>query len=348
MMSSTLLALPTLFVALIAVLQWLMPRLTRRDLAFAVTVNPSFSESPEARAIERRYRIGVALAAAFALAATIAAASHPLTLPVGLLVQLAGGTFAFLRARQETLPYAVTPSLLREASLWRPDAPLPAVLHLGPFVILGGAALWLHSLWDKLPERLPMHWNFVGQVDRWADKSVPAVYGPALTGTAVCLMLWLLGRTVGRGRRVAATGEGARGEAIFRRRMQGILLASEFLVASTFALVVIPIAGGPMWPVAIAPAVSLVFIVGMVIVLARTGQGGSRLAPATGFGDRTADAHWKWGMIYVNRDDPALFVEKRFGIGYTINFARPAAWGLFLLITFLPLIGGLLARFGRR
>jgi uncharacterized membrane protein len=31
-------------------------------------------------------------------------------------------------------------------------------------------------------------------------------------------------------------------------------------------------------------------------------------------------------MFYVNPDDPAILVEKRFGIGYTLNFGRPAAW----------------------
>ena len=34
-------------------------------------------------------------------------------------------------------------------------------------------------------------------------------------------------------------------------------------------------------------------------------------------------------MIYFNREDPALFVERRDGIGYTPNFAHPPVWLLF-------------------
>ena len=45
--------------------------------------------------------------------------------------------------------------------------------------------------------------------------------------------------------------------------------------------------------------------------------------------------HWKWGLFYANRNDPAVFVEKRFGFGYTINFASPVAW-LLLVILLLP------------
>jgi uncharacterized membrane protein len=66
--------------------------------------------------------------------------------------------------------------------------------------------------------------------------------------------------------------------------------------------------------------------------LGRLGQGGARRAPAASggspVGDGTVDAHWKLGLIYVNRDDPAVFVEKRFGIGYTLNFGNPQAWAV--------------------
>lgn len=37
------------------------------------------------------------------------------------------------------------------------------------------------------------------------------------------------------------------------------------------------------------------------------------------------DNHYKFGTIYCNENDPSLFVEKRFGLGFTLNFARPAA-----------------------
>lgn len=34
------------------------------------------------------------------------------------------------------------------------------------------------------------------------------------------------------------------------------------------------------------------------------------------------DRYWKLGMFYVNKNDPSIFVEKRYGIGYTVNFGR--------------------------
>jgi uncharacterized membrane protein len=70
----------------------------------------------------------------------------------------------------------------------------------------------------------------------------------------------------------------------------------------------------------------------LAAVALRLGQSGWRvngnvrgLAPAIG-GDRDDDQFWKAGLLYVNRDDPALVVSARFGAGWTLNFGNPAAW----------------------
>jgi uncharacterized membrane protein len=89
--------------------------------------------------------------------------------------------------------------------------------------------------------------------------------------------------------------------------------------------------------------VLLVYSLGGALYLAlRYGQGGARLersAAAAPLTDGLADnRRWLLGMFYVNRDDPSIFVEKRFGLGYTINFGNPKA--LSLLVAFLVVILG--------
>jgi uncharacterized membrane protein len=46
---------------------------------------------------------------------------------------------------------------------------------------------------------------------------------------------------------------------------------------------------------------------------------------------RPPDHGWR-GIFYSNPDDPALFVPKRFGIGYTLNFSNPWSWAVLALI----------------
>jgi uncharacterized membrane protein len=46
-------------------------------------------------------------------------------------------------------------------------------------------------------------------------------------------------------------------------------------------------------------------------------------------------------MFYFNKNDPSIFVEKRFGVGWTINFAHPIG----LLILLGPIVVILLIAF---
>lgn len=49
-----------------------------------------------------------------------------------------------------------------------------------------------------------------------------------------------------------------------------------------------------------------------------------------------ADDRWRWGLFYVDRADPALFVQSRCGAGYTLNYGRVAAWPISLgLVAYL-------------
>lgn len=50
---------------------------------------------------------------------------------------------------------------------------------------------------------------------------------------------------------------------------------------------------------------------------------------------------WKWGLFYWNPEDPSLFVERRYGYGMTVNFARPMVW--VFLIGGLVMVGGVIA-----
>lgn len=105
---------------------------------------------------------------------------------------------------------------------------------------------------------------------------------------------------------------------------------------------VLRLAGG----VVLLPA--LAGVVALATVIIRTGQGGFRLALAdAGAGgradggrataDRDDDHFWKAGFLYVNRDDPALMVARRFGAGWTLNLGNPAGWLLIATVVGTPI-----------
>lgn len=85
---------------------------------------------------------------------------------------------------------------------------------------------------------------------------------------------------------------------------------------------------GPMLGLT-AVAVMLFAAIATIWIMKKYGQGGALLergaaqAPLTnGLADNT---HWVWGLFYVDRDDPSILVEKRFGFGYTFNYGNRAA-----------------------
>lgn len=65
--------------------------------------------------------------------------------------------------------------------------------------------------------------------------------------------------------------------------------------------------------------------------------------------DRDDDRYWKYGIFYVNRDDPAVIVPKRrgplgIGIGRTLNYAHPVSWVVTLAPIAAAVLGPLLTR----
>ena len=65
-----------------------------------------------------------------------------------------------------------------------------------------------------------------------------------------------------------------------------------------------------------------VLLLGVLAVLVSIFAGTQKPPPENG---------WK-GIFYYNPNDPALFVPKRYGIGYTLNFGNPWSWVVLALI----------------
>ena len=48
------------------------------------------------------------------------------------------------------------------------------------------------------------------------------------------------------------------------------------------------------------------------------------------------DDYWKWGIFYNNPKDPSVWVEKRTGLGWTVNFAHRVSYLIIGLIVLIP------------
>jgi len=310
-----------------AVLFWFMPRLTRRDLYFAVTVAPGFRDEPAGKSILSRYRTDLIIASALAFIAFLAGVAWFGIgfVTVGYLIQIAASFIAFYRARQRVLPDAVPPTMIREAELHGNQRIIPGgwIAASGPFFLLAACAayLWIHGA--ETATYYSSDWSNIGQPHRLEARSISVyVISTAVILVAFSLLLYGSARWV---RPIYAVGPERIHEVKFRRMLCTVLLL---------------VRRQPGLRVALLPAGFLLVLIAAA-ALARLGQGGNRMvAPnekpsATSnvaVGDRTLDRYWKLGLFYFNRDDSAVIVEKRFGLGYSLNFARPTAWIIVMLV----------------
>jgi uncharacterized membrane protein len=312
-----------LFVLLLNVVYHVAPLLSRRRVYFSVAVDADFRDSVEGRAILGRYRLHIwTLGIAIVLVAAVCIRLQILgsiLFPVCLLAQIIGGWLAFLSARRRIGAYTVALTAVREAEITGlPSLPGGIVGQIGPYVILGAAAALLAWRYPDLPERFPVHWSFAWKPDGWANKSPQTAFRVLLLGGVICgaMSLQLLGlfhrsRTTGGKRAILLNTLTA--QYCFALICSYISLAPVFLKSLNFGNVVGPIL--------------LIGLVSHLIVKIRQAEtvGDAASVP------RKLAGRWRFRFFYYNPDDPAVFVEKRFGIGYTVNFGNPWGWTALLL-----------------
>lgn len=300
------------------------PLLTRPGIFFSATVDPEFPRSHTGRRLLLVYRLQAALWLLVAIAVgVVLVPAHPATLAVAMLLLIAGTCFIYwLKFREVHQHYGRRVPDVRYAEI-APGREVKA-LSLGfcipPFVWLAGVAIYLLSRWEQIPENFPIHWGADGQPNGWATRSVQGVFGPLLLAvfvSAFCLLLALLIQRLSR-------------NTTMRQVTFTIILLLMYPVSFSFGMVgLLPLMSFPIW---IIPAVTMTFVAVIIVwsAVKITSRNARDVVP-----EPASDAYWKAGMFYYNPDDPAIFVSKRVGIGYTMNFANKLSWvvlvGLLLL-----------------
>jgi len=306
----------------------MLPHLSPRQYFFAVTVPAGFARTETGRSISRLYHWGIVAAALLsALLMLLLGGIWPESVPpAAFVLPFAGGATLFLAARARALRYADSSgNSIREADLSPVDDRLPRwfAFALAAFVFPMAAALYLRAHWDQLPARIPVHFGLNGQPDRWVDRTANGVFGLLAVDTGFVLLLLLLG---------VAVYYGARRLPQRTIILKMIVAAASYVSLEMAASSVEPLLGfSILWILIPTP-----LLVALLVIWAYTFVRNPRVPVEV-----TPDTCWHLGVFYANPRDPAVFVQKRLGFGYTINWGNRLSW-LFLAAfaaTFGLLIG---------
>lgn len=190
--------------------------------------------------------------------------------------------------------------------------------------------------YPNLPEKIPTHFDLYGNITTYTDKSPLSVGGLILTQILMTALMYILYGIVQRAK--PSIDPSKPKTSIKQNQMANRYWAIYILCISTainlqFAYVqsnILQITDSKMWIGSIIHGLAIVIpIGGALFVAAKVGQSGNRIKVDEkeegnqGVISRDDDRYWKFGMFYYNPEDPSLHVEKRFGIGWTINLGNP-------------------------
>lgn len=362
--------------AVIAALLLAMPSIVRPTLPLGVSVPTERVSDPAVRGAVRLYRWCIAIAwVACVIVGVIGALVIPaLAVAIMPLVFLVLSFVAYVTVRRRIVAakrdggwYAGKPTrLVAGASPHDPGHPPIGWLLASLAVVCAVVALGI-TVYASLPDIVPVHWGAGGHVDRTAPKSVWSVFSLPIIAGALSVglygMSWIT-RANG-GRRVASDSPE---QAAIRTDAQRHLASTGLGILSLALTLGLGVSAATSWLTPSSPGITfasigltLILTLGATVVIVVTyARAMSRAnALATAGGDAVAahgthpapspraeapddDRYWKLGVLYVNRDDPATFVPKRFGVGWTINLGSPGGIA-FGLIAVVVVVGSLVA-----
>jgi uncharacterized membrane protein len=346
----------------VAVLMLMIPTVMRPTTPLGVSVPVARLDEPIIRTAIRRYRVMTAGAWLLCLVLMVGLSftAMPETALAGTFLFVIGQVVSYVVARQAIVRakqaggwYDGVP--VRLAGTVTPEdrhVPIPVSWFIAAVFVVACATAVGVVIYPSLPHVVPTHWGLNGVANQYRTKSVWTVFGPLMIGTVVVVGLFALSFLSRVVPIRAVPGEDAAHNAdrahamrtalatAFGRLM--LLIALEFAWASVSPWLLPHVPSVAAIGALVVVALILVTVFALLLRWRRLMQGDARAVARERVNGSATDApdddrYWKAGILYVNRDDPALFVQRRFGVGWTINLGHPAGVviGVILLMVVL-------------
>lgn len=339
----------TIRVFLVGTILLVFPRIGRRGLMFGTYLGEELTGGPARGELLRIWDRGLALVMSFSLLVgwVIGLSGRPLPgnlIGTGvLLLSLVPVYLWTYRKARRLVPSDAARQATKSAAPLEVDEARGGGLAFAALVVslVAALALVLYATvaFQSMPERIPTLGNVWGFGQELTDKSLGSVLLVPSFNLVLAPFLALMAVLIAQAKRSVRGGSGGRSteaQDAFR-----VAMSHFFAGTALFLCLFLGVTTREMIEVWQGRAATLGSIIGWVALLTivymgvglirvmRLGQGGARLeagsteAPLTG--GLADDTRWILGLVYVNRSDPALVVESRFGIGYTMNLGNRAA-----------------------
>lgn len=347
----------------ITILQAFTPKLLKQTEAFGVYIPEQYTKEPTIVAYKKRYTsvvltVGIIVLAAYLIWAITQSPTEEMLSVISIGVQfcilfIGLGYYFMMHLRvkrlKEVQGWTTGKKEVRIVDLQFQEKLklIPRIVFIIPMIITVGLIIYTFMKYAQMPDMIPTHWGPSGQPDAFSEKT----YFSAISMPLILLVMQGMFLLMSEGMRFAGAKinpankkTSVSQQLAFRKYSSWFALFMTItmtLMMGYFHLQTIHPEVGSAWVMFTLPLIFLVLtFVGVGIYVVKVGQSGSRLkveGDSPSLEDKIAvddDKYWKGGIIYINKDDPSILVEKRFGVGWTLNFGRPISW----IVLFAPLI----------
>jgi uncharacterized membrane protein len=349
-----------LIIAIILVgIQTAVPFLVKRTVIFGITVPEKHINNEILTSYKKRYALLVSLLsfvvlAGYLLWVLLNSPSEEQTVLVGTLIQFGiilfslslyfyfhGKTLQLKRKNHWTKNLKQVQ--ITDLSVRDQDEMLPWYVYLLPIIMTAGVIGYTILQYDLLPQQIPTHWGINGEADAFTEKTpMSAILMPL---TLLLMQIMFLAIQVGTkksGIKLSATHTSASRmrQLTLRKYSSWFMFIVSFLLTGMFSFFQLNTIHPDLFNGKITMATPIIFLLvvlaGTIAFAIKVGRSDKLNIDETenAITDFDDDSYWKAGIFYFNKNDPSIFVEKRFGVGWTINFGNPIGY----LIIFVPLV----------
>lgn len=235
------------------------------------------------------------------------------------------------------------------------NEPLSVKYYWGYGIIILMTLLFTVVFYKDLPHTFPTHFNGKGMADSFAVKGTLKGYlgvlSLPLTQIGMTIMFIFLHRYTISSKKIinSGTAKGTLEQQNKFRRYAAVFLYVMGLdtIIMFFAMQIAILKGLEMKLIVgvFGTITTLIGIIGVAILI-YIGQGGKNIK-VKDEGEiiyRDDDRFYKIGLFYYNKQDPAIMIQKRVGIGYDLNYGNPISKILAIIVGII-LIGTVICLF---
>ncbi|QSB09945.1 DUF1648 domain-containing protein [Lysinibacillus fusiformis] len=345
---------------IVGILETLTPHLTRKSIVFGVSIPEPYVKHPQLQLWKKHYSQIIGGIAGLFLLGQIGLYLSPMQeekaslisfILLYIMLLLSSGLYMSYHVKtkklkvQEQWEAQIKTVYVTDLSIRQNEETLSSIFFSVPMIITLALIAFTYMNYETIPAVFATHWNGAGEVDGWTDKSWLSVVSMPLILLAIQISFFIMNQGM-KSAKIQLSAQAK--EASIHRELAQRKYGSWYLAAINFSMTILFVVLHYTTVILHDQTVpyffplflifNVVMLGGLLVFIWKLSKSNERFDEVhTNETAATDDQYWKWGVFYCNKNDPSLLVPKKFGIGWTVNFANK--WCYILIgITLLPIL----------